>query len=63
MLYEVITAMILMLSSHNILSPAHGGPIAVPSQDMVLGMYYMTKARSGEKGEDMIFSNMAEVRP
>ncbi len=57
-----LEAMISMLSSHNILSPAHGGPVAVPSQDMVLGMYYMTKARSGEKGEDMRFGSIAEVR-
>ncbi len=57
-----IEAMVLMLSSHNILSPAHGGPVAVPSQDMVLGMYYMTKARDGERGEGKRFSGVAEVR-
>ncbi|HEX9660329.1 MAG TPA: DNA-directed RNA polymerase subunit beta', partial [Rhodothermales bacterium] len=57
-----LEAMILMLSSHNILSPAHGGPIAVPSQDMVLGMYYMTKAKSNGKGEGMVFSGISEVR-
>jgi DNA-directed RNA polymerase subunit beta' len=57
-----LEAMLLMLSSHNILSPAHGGPIAVPTQDMVLGLYYMTKARSSQKGEGMRFSSMAEVR-
>jgi DNA-directed RNA polymerase subunit beta' len=55
-------SIILMLSSHNIISPAHGGPLAVPSQDMVLGVYYMTKARSGEKGEGMQFSSTEEVR-
>ena len=55
-------AMILMLSSHNILSPAHGGPITVPTQDMVLGLYYLTKSRSGQKGEGMRFANPGEVR-
>ncbi len=55
-------AMILMLSSHNILSPAHGGPITVPTQDMVLGLYYLTKSRSGCKGEGMKFSSLSEVR-
>ncbi len=55
-------AMILMLSSHNILSPAHGGPITVPTQDMVLGLYYLTKSRSGRKGEGMRFSSTSEVR-
>ena len=57
-----LEAMILMLSSHNILSPAHGGPITVPSQDMVLGLYYMTKARNGAKGEGKRFLNMEDVR-
>ncbi|MDX1741137.1 MAG: DNA-directed RNA polymerase subunit beta', partial [Rhodothermales bacterium] len=57
-----LEAMVLMLSSHNILSPAHGGPIAVPTQDMVLGLYYMTKARSGVKGENMRFASMTEAR-
>jgi DNA-directed RNA polymerase subunit beta' len=54
--------MILMLSSHNILSPAHGGPITVPTQDMVLGLYYITKARSGKRGEGMRFASMVEAR-
>ena len=58
----VLEASILMLASHNIMSPAHGGPVAVPSQDMVLGMYYMTKDRAGEKGEGMTFSSTREVR-
>ena len=58
----VLEAQILMLSSHNILSPAHGGPVAVPSQDMVLGMYYMTKDRAGLKGEGMRFASISEVR-
>jgi DNA-directed RNA polymerase subunit beta' len=57
-----LEAMVLMLSSHNILSPAHGGPIAVPTQDMVLGLYYITKARGGVKGEGMRFCSMTEVR-
>ena len=58
----VLEASILMLASHNIMSPAHGGPVAVPSQDMVLGMYYMTKQRAGEKGEGMLFASTREVR-
>ena len=57
-----LEAMVLMLSSHNILSPAHGGPIAVPTQDMVLGLYYLTKSRSGLKGEGMRFASTDEVR-
>jgi DNA-directed RNA polymerase subunit beta' len=55
-------AMLLMLSSHNILSPAHGGPVTVPTQDMVLGLYYITKSRRGEKGEGMRFGSMIEAR-
>ncbi len=55
-------AMLLMLSSHNILSPAHGGPITVPTQDMVLGLYYLTKSRPGCKGEGMRFASLTEVR-
>ncbi len=58
----ILEASILMLASHNIMSPAHGGPIAVPSQDMVLGMYYMTKDRAGKKGEGMTFGSTREVR-
>ena len=42
----VLEAQLLMLASHNILNPANGAPIAVPSQDMVLGLYYMTKAKN-----------------
>ena len=57
-----LEAMLLMLSSHNILSPAHGGPIAVPTQDMVLGLYYTTKSKASE-GEDLKrFSSLAEAR-
>ncbi len=52
---------ILMLSSHNIISPQNGEPIAVPSQDMVLGAYYLTKHRDGVLGEGMRFSSPAEV--
>ncbi len=59
---SALEAMLLMLSSHNILSPAHGGPITVPTQDMVLGLYYMTKSRSGMKGEDMKFASITEAR-
>jgi DNA-directed RNA polymerase subunit beta' len=58
----VLEASILMLASHNILSPSNGEPITVPSQDMVLGMYYMTKSRDGLKGEGMRFASTAEVR-
>ena len=57
-----LEAMMLMLSSHNILSPAHGGPITVPSQDMVLGLYYMTKVRSNGKGDGMRFASTKEAR-
>ena len=57
-----LEAMVLMLSSHNILSPAHGGPITVPTQDMVLGLYYLTKSRSGRKGEGMRFADTIEAR-
>jgi DNA-directed RNA polymerase subunit beta' len=60
--YEAqVETKILMLSSHNILSPASGKPIVVPSQDVVLGCYYLTKARPGEKGENKRFSSQKEV--
>src|SRR6266545_2884275 len=52
----------LMLSTNNILSPAHGKPLTIPSQDMVLGCYYMTKVRGGAKGEGRVFANFNEVR-
>ena len=55
-------ARILMMSTNNILSPAHGDPIIVPSQDIVLGIYYMTRERPFAKGENRIFSNPGEVR-
>ena len=54
-------AAVLMLSSHNILSPAHGKPLAIPSQDMVIGCYYLTKARKGVLGEGKVFSSPEEV--
>ncbi|HDL17813.1 MAG TPA: DNA-directed RNA polymerase subunit beta', partial [Bacteroidetes bacterium] len=52
---------ILMLSSHNILSPANGKPLAIPSQDMVIGYYYLTKAKDGDIGEGCLFSSVDEV--
>ena len=52
---------LLMMSSNNILSPSNGKPIAVPTQDIVLGCYYMTKIRGGVKGEDKVFSDPKEV--
>jgi len=61
--YEAcLESMVLMLSSHNVRSPADGGPLAVPSQDMVLGLYYITKAKSNQKGEGMRFASVDEVR-
>src|SRR6187397_1044161 len=56
-----IEASVLMLSSNNILLPAHGAPIAIPSQDIVLGCYYLTKAKSGAKGEGRAFGNLDDV--
>ncbi len=57
----ILEASVLMLSSHNILNPANGAPITVPSQDMVLGLYYLTKGRKGEKGEGKTFYSSEEV--
>ncbi len=57
-----IEARALMLSSNNILSPANGSPIIVPSQDIVLGIYYMTRGVTGANGEGKIFANPEEVR-
>ncbi len=54
-------ARILMLSANNILSPAHGSPIAVPTQDLVLGLYYLTKVRRGSKGEGKKFASIEDV--
>ncbi len=56
-----IEAAVLMLSSRNILSPANGLPLAVPTQDMVLGIYYLTKAKPGAKGEGRAFGSVEEV--
>ena len=56
-----IEARVLMLSSHNILHPANGEPIAVPSQDMVLGCYYLTRPKEGVQGEGKIFGSIEEV--
>ena len=57
----VLEAQMLMLQSHNILNPANGAPITVPSQDMVLGLYYITKLRKGAKGEGLIFYGPEEA--
>ena len=57
----IMEAHLLMLGSHNILNPANGAPITVPSQDMVLGLYYITKVRPGAKGEGMTFYGPEEV--
>ncbi len=56
-----LEASLLMLSSHNILSPQNGSPIVVPTQDIVLGCYYLTKYKEGEVGEGMVFGSMEEV--
>ena len=57
-----LEARALMMSTNNILSPANGEPIIVPSQDVVLGLYYMTRERINAKGEGMIFSDIKEVQ-
>ncbi len=57
-----IEARVLMMSTNNILSPANGDPIIVPNQDIVLGIYYMTRQRAFAKGEGKAFSNIDEVR-
>ncbi len=57
----ILEASVLMLSSHNILNPANGAPITVPSQDMVLGLYYLTKGRKAERGEGKSFYSADEV--
>jgi DNA-directed RNA polymerase subunit beta' len=56
-----LEARILMLSSHNILSPANGAPIVTPTQDQVLGCYYLTKSKTGDVGEGLSFSSTDEV--
>src|SRR3954449_5848096 len=57
----ILEASLLMMSSNNILSPANGDPIIVPSQDVVLGLYFMTREKVGAKGEGMMFSDTQEV--
>ena len=57
----VLEAQMLMLGAHNILNPANGAPITVPSQDMVLGLYYITKLRRGDKGEGHVFYGPEEA--
>jgi DNA-directed RNA polymerase subunit beta' len=57
-----LEARALMMSSNNILSPANGEPIIVPTQDVVLGLYYMTRALENKRGEGMVFANVAEVK-
>ncbi len=59
--YAQVETWLLMLSSHNILSPANGRPLAIPSQDIVLGVYYLTKAKNGDLGEGKLFSSPEEV--
>ena len=56
-----LEARVLMMSTNNVLSPANGKPIVVPSQDMILGLYYITLMREGLKGEGMTFSNLEEI--
>src|SRR5690348_16386219 len=56
-----LEARVLMMSTNNILSPANGKPIIVPSQDIVLGLYYITMERDGEKGEGMSFATLGEI--
>ena len=57
----ILEAQLLMLGSHNVLNPANGAPITVPSQDMVLGLYYITKPRKGAKGEGLVFYGPEEA--
>ena len=57
----ILEAQLLMLGSHNVLNPANGAPITVPSQDMVLGLYYITKPRKGVKGEGQVFYGPEEA--
>ena len=57
-----LEARALMMSSNNILSPANGDPIIVPSQDVVLGLYYMTRTKVNATGEGMILASLDEAR-
>ena len=56
-----LEARVLMMSTNNVLSPANGAPIIVPSQDMILGLYYITMERKGMKGEGMVFGSIEEI--
>ena len=56
-----LEARALMMSTNNVLSPANGEPIIVPTQDVVLGLYYLTRTRINARGEGMIFTDVAEV--
>ena len=56
-----LEARVLMMSTNNILSPANGKPIIVPSQDIILGLYYMSLERENEPGEGMVFANIQEI--
>ncbi|MEO0644081.1 MAG: DNA-directed RNA polymerase subunit beta', partial [Pseudomonadota bacterium] len=56
-----LEARVLMMSTNNVLSPANGKPIVVPSQDMILGLYYLSLEKEGEPGQGMMFADMAEV--
>ncbi|MED5543609.1 MAG: DNA-directed RNA polymerase subunit beta', partial [Pseudomonadota bacterium] len=56
-----LEARVLMMSTNNILSPANGKPIIVPSQDIILGLYYMSLERENEQGEGMVFANVQEI--
>ncbi len=60
--YAQVETRILMLASHNILSPANGRPLAIPSQDIVLGCYYLTKGRKNANGEGKMFASTTEVK-
>ena len=57
-----LEARVLMMSTNNILSPANGKPIIVPSQDIILGLYYLTMEREGEPGEGMVFADVGEIQ-
>ncbi|MGE4529203.1 MAG: DNA-directed RNA polymerase subunit beta', partial [Rhodospirillaceae bacterium] len=57
-----LEARVLMMSTNNILSPANGKPIIVPTQDIILGLYYLSMQADGEKGEGMVFANLDEIR-
>ncbi|MDP6896909.1 MAG: hypothetical protein QF510_08010, partial [Rhodospirillales bacterium] len=56
-----LEARVLMMSTNNVLSPANGKPIIVPSQDIILGLYYLTISGEGEPGEGMAFLDMGEI--